>query len=780
MKRLLACLFLVLGLGLVVSASSFASASLCINKEGKYIYFTLQSSKYCKGYAIEKKINKDLYKRIKWHANSKSSSNNYGEPWSINKAENHFNTSVEEIFYFISANHDDPKWENFVKKTLGFTFKRQNFFRKNNSGELVNVGGQIGEKVLIAKKEPTQTQQVAEKHNKVALIIGIEKYKALPKATFANKDANYFAKYAEELFGVPKKNIKLLVDEDATFIKSAETIYEWLPVNIKYGQTELIIFFSGHGLSDGKNQYLLSHDSDPDFLSTTALSTDDLYQRINMSNPKSVTVFLDTSFAGTTKIISEQSNIPENFTVFYAARFNQIASSLKKKKQGIFSYFLMSGLQGNADFNKDKKITNGELFAYMHLNVSQKASEIGRHQNPSFVGDPFKVLINSKKTQIAKKETKKKVAKVVEQEQKEFKPKKKDIDNDPPRIEIAEAITVDSQAYTIKGKVKDKSQIYLTIDDRQVEVKGGRFKVDRFNIDPDVAEEIKIVAIDKWNNRSEKIVKVTVKLKATEVVRTYEDLKPNSVRVSMDKNKIAIIIGVEKYKNMTECNYCNRDAKAFKAYATRALGVMPSNVISLVDSNATRGEILRAFKISLPRIASDGGKDINIFFAGHGLASESGEDLYIIPQDGDQGLLEDTAVSRVELIKLIKRVNPKSVTMFFDTCYSGQTRGEQMLVASLRGIRILDTDDIPDNFSIFTASSSKQASSHIEEIKHGMFSYYLMKGLEGKADDDNNKVITNGELIAYLKKNVSKEAFGQNREQDPMLSGNPDQVLMKY
>ena len=60
-----------------------------------------------------------------------------------------------------------------------------------------------------------------------------------------------------------------------------------------------------------------------------------------------------------------------------------------------------------------------------------------------------------------------------------------------------------------------------------------------------------------------RLVKVTVKLKATEVVRAYEDLKPNKVKVSKDKNKIAIIIGVEKYKNMTECNYCNRDAKAF-------------------------------------------------------------------------------------------------------------------------------------------------------------------------------------------------------------------------
>ena len=82
-------------------------------------------------------------------------------------------------------------------------------------------------------------------------------------------------------------------------------------------------------------------------------------------------------------------------------------------------------------------------------------------------------------------------------------------------------------------------------------------------------------------------------------------------------------------------------------------------------------QTLKAFKLWLPKIASKGGKDIHIFFAGHGLASDNGEDLYILPQDGESSLLEDTAISRVELISLINKVNPKSVTMFFDTCYSG-------------------------------------------------------------------------------------------------------------
>ena len=44
--------------------------------------------------------------------------------------------------------------------------------------------------------------------------------------------------------------------------------------------------------------------------------------------------------------------------------------------------------------NKDKKITNGELLAYMDENVSQKASELGRQQNPSLAGDPDKILMS--------------------------------------------------------------------------------------------------------------------------------------------------------------------------------------------------------------------------------------------------------------------------------------------------------------------------------------------------------------------------------------------------
>ena len=164
MKKILWIIFLGL---FVICGNAYAATSLCVYKEGKNIHFVKQSSrKNCDGYALLKKNNPKLYKRIKWRFGSKSSSNNYGEPWSVNKEENHFNTSVEEILYFITVNHNDLKWDEFVKKTIGFNYKNKTWFRENNStANIINVGGMIGEKLLV-KKEPLDIEDFQSKPKK--------------------------------------------------------------------------------------------------------------------------------------------------------------------------------------------------------------------------------------------------------------------------------------------------------------------------------------------------------------------------------------------------------------------------------------------------------------------------------------------------------------------------------------------------------------------------------------------------------------------------------------
>ena len=370
--------------------------------------------------------------------------------------------------------------------------------------------------------------------------------------------------------------------------------------------------------------------------------------------------------------------------------------------------------------------------------------------------------------------------------EKEFEKKKNElnIDQDSPEIIVAEAITVNSQVYKLKGKVVDTSDFFLEIDGQPIKLnKNGEFVFEGFVIDENEGEELTLVAVDRWNNVSERNVKINVEIKEQQIVKTYEKLLPNKIKATEDDNKIALVIGVEKYENLTNLDaiYANRDAKAFRAYANRAFGIPMKNIKVLIDKEASRSEIIKAIKLWLPQVAKGGGKEIYIFFAGHGLASDDGENLFLLPQDGDSLLLEDTAISRLEIFNQVAKLDPKSVTIFFDTCYSGQTRSEETLIAGLRPIRLIaEEKEVPDNFTIFSASNLTQTSGSIDEARHGIFSYYLMKGLEGNADSNLDNSITNGELITYLKENVGQEAFAKNRQQEPMLNGNPDYVLLKY
>jgi uncharacterized caspase-like protein len=244
---------------------------------------------------------------------------------------------------------------------------------------------------------------------------------------------------------------------------------------------------------------------------------------------------------------------------------------------------------------------------------------------------------------------------------------------------------------------------------------------------------------------------------------------------------VALIIGIEDYSQSPNATFANLDAKYFYEYASKGFGVKKENIKLMIDKEATLIKSIGVLSKWLPSRIKSGETDLIIFFAGHGLASNDGKDLFLLSQDSDPDLLARTALSRTELFKEIIKLNPKSVTMFLDTCYSGVSRDEKTLLASARPVRIIaDEQDTPDNFTIFSASQLDQISSGLKDAKHGIFSYYLMKGLEGKADLNKDRNITNGELLAYMDENVAQKASELGRQQNPSLSGNEDKILLKY
>ena len=74
------------------------------------------------------------------------------------------------------------------------------------------------------------------------------------------------------------------------------------------------------------------------------------------------------------------------FTVLTASQHDQISSSIPELEQGIFSYYLMRGMQGDADINNDGKLTLGEMPAYLSENVGRQVGMMSRMQEPQLIG----------------------------------------------------------------------------------------------------------------------------------------------------------------------------------------------------------------------------------------------------------------------------------------------------------------------------------------------------------------------------------------------------------
>ena len=288
--------------------------------------------------------------------------------------------------------------------------------------------------------------------------------------------------------------------------------------------------------------------------------------------------------------------------------------------------------------------------------------------------------------------------------------------------------------------------------------------------------EFIIIARDINGNTLSKTI--TVARPITESKPRFAALNPANIKKHSEREAVAIIIGIADYKNMPRAEFANDDARLFYDYAIRALGIKPENIKLLIDSDADQAEIYRAFKTWLPSQVHSN-TDVFVYYSGHGLPTADGQGIYVLPQRADKDFIDKTAITQQEINAAIQATKPRSVVVFLDACYSGQSRSGDTLVTGSRPVSLKVGNKLfPDNFSVFTASQADQISSSSPDLKHGIFSYFLMRGMEGDADSNRDGKITLGEIYIYLAAQVTRQAGMLNRKQDPQFLGNVDAVLV--
>ncbi|MBN2519350.1 MAG: caspase family protein [Bacteroidales bacterium] len=259
---------------------------------------------------------------------------------------------------------------------------------------------------------------VIKRNNAIAVVFGIEEYENqyIP-APYAENDAEIIKKYFEYRLGIPKENIYVYINKEATKYKFDDIF------NADFGElkkavdtlTDVFVFYSGHGLSGKNNQkiYLLPYDGKVELLEERGYNLDDLYKNLEKLNAKSVTVFIDACFSGATrasKIFKAENLVSmkgvvvapkvyqpweknSNFNVFTSSAGNETSMGFDQSQTGLFTYYLCAGLQGKADTDGNHKITMGELKNYVIKNVQEASNQMWGYQTPEFHGNDNIILV---------------------------------------------------------------------------------------------------------------------------------------------------------------------------------------------------------------------------------------------------------------------------------------------------------------------------------------------------------------------------------------------------
>ncbi len=253
-------------------------------------------------------------------------------------------------------------------------------------------------------------------------------------------------------------------------------------------------------------------------------------------------------------------------------------------------------------------------------------------------------------------------------------------------------------------------------------------------------------------------------------IKSDVDFLP-SVRSKPKKNAYAIVIGIEKYREkLPSVNFAASDAQLVSKYLTNVMGYPGENIVTLIGDKATRSDIKKYIETWLTNNV-DKDASVLIYYSGHGAPDPTTGDAFIVPYDGDPTFIGDTGYSLDRLYKVLEKLPVKEVVVMLDSCFSG-AGGRSVIAKGARPIvvKMKESAVASNKLAVLSASSGNQISSTYDKKGHGLFTYFMLKGLKGEGDANGDGRIEMNELFNYIKPKVTSIARKlYNNEQTPQM-----------
>ena len=218
----------------------------------------------------------------------------------------------------------------------------------------------------------------------------------------------------------------------------------------------------------------------------------------------------------------------------------------------------------------------------------------------------------------------------------------------------------------------------------------------------------------------------------------------------------ALLIGVNKYdsRDVIDLNFCVQDVKGL-AEALKRMGVPEKNIIVMCDGaeydlQPRRGRIFK----QLADITDSLTEDDQLIFAFSGHGTQVHMNTYFCPSDSELGI-PDTLIERKRVFDYVQQCRARRKFVLIDACRN------EMIVRGVRsGDMELLKDQIGDTesygYAFLASCHPDQKSFEDEKLQHGVFTWFVIKGLEGEADKagNNDGILTLDELYHYVMTNT--------------------------
>ncbi|MEK7858893.1 MAG: ankyrin repeat domain-containing protein [Elusimicrobiota bacterium] len=245
------------------------------------------------------------------------------------------------------------------------------------------------------------------------------------------------------------------------------------------------------------------------------------------------------------------------------------------------------------------------------------------------------------------------------------------------------------------------------------------------------------------------------------------DVDKPGYKAPPNPDNYAVLVGIEDYADLPPAQFAERDAAAVREHLV-ALGYPLRNIVLVAGARASRAGLVKNVENWLPKNVNER-STVFFYYSGHGAPDPASGDAYLVPADGDPQYLEETAYPIKRLYEKLSALKAKRIIVVLDSCFSG-AGGRSVLAKGTRPLvnKIEFGAAATGRVVSMTASKADQISGSLEEQGHGLFTYYLLRGLNGDAKAKGGEVTVRS-LYEYLSPNVQDAAHRANREQKPQL-----------